>query len=68
MTLEDVDPAMFGAVVNWLYTQKIEEMQQDEDGHVVAIREGRLVLLGKLWMLGQVCFLVWMCGLLASSC
>ncbi|TVY89195.1 Kelch-like protein, partial [Lachnellula willkommii] len=53
MTLEDVDPAMFGAVVNWLYTQKIEEMQQDEDGHVVAIREGRLVLLGKLWMLGQ---------------
>ena len=54
MTLEDVDPPMFGAIVNWLYTQKIDEMLRDDDGYVVAIKEGRLVLLAKLWMLGQV--------------
>jgi len=55
MTLEDVDPSLFGAVVNWCYQEKIDEMQQDEDGNVVAIKEGRLVVLAKMWMLGQVC-------------
>lgn len=54
MKLEDVDTPMFGAIVNWLYTEKIEEMEEDDDGFVVAVKEGRLVWLAKLWMLGQV--------------
>jgi hypothetical protein len=54
MTLQDVDPSLFGAVVHWCYQEKIDEMQQDENGNIVAIKEGRLVVLAKMWMLGQV--------------
>jgi hypothetical protein len=54
MTLQDVDPSLFGAVVHWCYQEKIDEMQQDENSNIVAIKEGRLMVLAKMWMLGQV--------------
>ena len=48
MTLEDVDPSMFGAVVNWLYTQKIEEMQQDDDGHSYCYQRRSIGVVGEV--------------------
>jgi hypothetical protein len=58
MTLQNVDPSLFGAVVHWCYQEKIDEMQQDENGNIIAIKEGRLVVLAKMWMLGQVSALI----------
>jgi hypothetical protein len=44
MTLEDVEPPIFGIFNNWLYTQKIE----NEDG-----KRLKLIDLAKFWSLAQ---------------
>lgn len=47
MKLEDVDADLFGILVNWCYTQKIEHMERDIT----------LLDLGKLWTLGDRFFM-----------